>query len=617
MDDKQDKPSKYSCCICLTDYDDIQIEQAPKKRCKKSENFLKKSGGNDRQSTCDSDIESGNSHEKKRVSSSLFLTDDNIDKDLPNVLTISSTATTDDLGVDNDDEKEGFSHNQRRSFYQLESCQHLFCTFCLASYCASKVKDGHIKIQCGSPIRDFDDKSGLRSTSTSSPQEASSCCTELITENDIIFLLDYYDKVQSKIIKQSVWFTTINPSSSRLTMLERYNRFKFDSEHKENARRCPKCEHPHIFEMIKDEDSSNKIQSVHIESDRDEIVPKRWSGISRFFYKKETKKNSTSNTGTLDEAENLEKGNEENESKYPQRFCIVIPRSGKDGVENQSEPDNNTRIKEDATVSEQDKESDGPKNDESDVNLSLRSQTEMTSIKNIGSPQQTTQSSDYNRKRPSVPVVKCVECDSEFCFFHSNAHVGQTCEQYEERIKEEEKKVTIYLETIGTKQCPSCGAHIERDGGCNHVKCGHCGTCFCWLCLTIVDDSTFPSHFQWWNLRGCPNLQLHEGEDPSQFIIFGSKILSMFQVIIIGPPAVCLAAITAVLCCCCIPGATIKERIANCISFWGNTIILILILLAIFCLSSFLVVPCLIALVLHILLLCCRNGERNNIPNNT
>ena len=606
MYDKRNKASKYSCCICLMDYDDVRIEQAGKKGLKNNENLPKNSGGSDSQLTHDSDIESGNCDDKTNESSSLFLTEEDIDEDLSNVLTTSSTATTHGLSVDVDDEKEDFSHNQRRSFYRLESCKHLFCTSCLSSYCASKVRDGNIKIQCCSPKQDCDDKMSLPSSSTSSPQEVSSFCTELFTENDIMFLLDFYDQVQLNILKQSVWIKSLHSSASGPTMIERYNRFKFDSEHKENARRCPKCEHPHIFEMIEDEDSSN--QSVHTEIDLNENSHIRWSGISRLFHKKENETNSTSNKGTVDEAEDIEEGNKKKESKPPQSYCIKVPRSIKDELRHQSETNDNSILK-DVATSDQDKDGDNTKGDESDANLSLGSQPEMRSIKNIDGP-----ASDCKRKRPSVPVVKCVECDSEFCFFHSNAHVGQTCAQYEERIKEEEIKVIDCLKKLGTKQCPNCGSHIEKDGGCNHVKCGQCGTCFCWLCLTIVDDSTFPSHFQWWNLRGCPNLQLHEGEDPSQFIILGSKIVSMFQVIIIGPPAVCLAAITAILCCCCIPGATIQDRISNCISFWGNTIILVLVLIGIFCLSSFLVVPCLIAFVMYFLCPWCRNAERTDTP---
>jgi hypothetical protein len=39
------------------------------------------------------------------------------------------------------------------------------------------------------------------------------------------------------------------------------------------------------------------------------------------------------------------------------------------------------------------------------------------------------------------------------------------------------------------------------------MKC-QCGVAFCWLCGKQIEDSLFPSHFQWWNPSGCSNLQV-------------------------------------------------------------------------------------------------------------
>ncbi|EAS03221.2 Ibr domain protein (macronuclear) [Tetrahymena thermophila SB210] len=34
-----------------------------------------------------------------------------------------------------------------------------------------------------------------------------------------------------------------------------------------------------------------------------------------------------------------------------------------------------------------------------------------------------------------------------------------------------------------TKNCPTCNAHIQKNGGCNNMTCRKCQTGFCWLCL--------------------------------------------------------------------------------------------------------------------------------------
>ena len=39
--------------------------------------------------------------------------------------------------------------------------------------------------------------------------------------------------------------------------------------------------------------------------------------------------------------------------------------------------------------------------------------------------------------------------------------------------------------SANTKECPKCGATIEKDGGCNHMICKNlsCKYDFCWVCL--------------------------------------------------------------------------------------------------------------------------------------
>ena len=44
-----------------------------------------------------------------------------------------------------------------------------------------------------------------------------------------------------------------------------------------------------------------------------------------------------------------------------------------------------------------------------------------------------------------------------------------------------------------TKKCPKCKTPIQKDGGCNFMKCARCGYEFCWVCGS--DWRTHRDHF--------------------------------------------------------------------------------------------------------------------------
>ena len=50
--------------------------------------------------------------------------------------------------------------------------------------------------------------------------------------------------------------------------------------------------------------------------------------------------------------------------------------------------------------------------------------------------------------------------------------------------------------TANTKICPNakCGVPIEKNQGCNHMKCGTCKFDFCWKCMT-----EWKGHDSWYN----------------------------------------------------------------------------------------------------------------------
>lgn len=90
----------------------------------------------------------------------------------------------------------------------------------------------------------------------------------------------------------------------------------------------------------------------------------------------------------------------------------------------------------------------------------------------------------------TVADMVCGTCGGEFCYFHSNAHPGRRCHDYERDITEQDMQAMK-----STQVCPSCGIRTEKDGGCNHMTCRKCGQEWCWNCgaeFGTCDCNQFP-----------------------------------------------------------------------------------------------------------------------------
>ena len=59
------------------------------------------------------------------------------------------------------------------------------------------------------------------------------------------------------------------------------------------------------------------------------------------------------------------------------------------------------------------------------------------------------------------------------------------------------------LNKVNYKQCPSCNVIIEKNEGCNQMKCTNCSFEFCWLCL----EEYTTEHYSLYNFRGCPGMR--------------------------------------------------------------------------------------------------------------
>jgi ariadne-2 len=86
--------------------------------------------------------------------------------------------------------------------------------------------------------------------------------------------------------------------------------------------------------------------------------------------------------------------------------------------------------------------------------------------------------------------VTCSNCTSTCCFQCGEAyHLPADCECYRRwLLKCQDDSETANYILANTKDCPSCHASIEKNGGCNHMRCARCNHDFCWVCLEKWDS---------------------------------------------------------------------------------------------------------------------------------
>jgi hypothetical protein len=66
-------------------------------------------------------------------------------------------------------------------------------------------------------------------------------------------------------------------------------------------------------------------------------------------------------------------------------------------------------------------------------------------------------------KGSQEPSCLCESCGKEFCFIHSNAHIGQSCAEYEKQMVALDKLNQVMISKI-SKPCPGCGNSVEKSG---------------------------------------------------------------------------------------------------------------------------------------------------------
>ncbi|OBZ71757.1 hypothetical protein A0H81_08174 [Grifola frondosa] len=92
----------------------------------------------------------------------------------------------------------------------------------------------------------------------------------------------------------------------------------------------------------------------------------------------------------------------------------------------------------------------------------------------------------------STPL-NCPSCLVSFCAAcHDEGHDGRTCEEWRvhRNPAEQERLLDEWARERSTdvRSCPTCKSMIEKDGGCNHMICSHCGAHICWVCMLVHES---------------------------------------------------------------------------------------------------------------------------------
>ena len=85
--------------------------------------------------------------------------------------------------------------------------------------------------------------------------------------------------------------------------------------------------------------------------------------------------------------------------------------------------------------------------------------------------------------------IRCPQCRNRYCSGCLRPHPpDMSCEEAQENYElaqnpDAADKKSEEWKKANTKQCPSCNADIQRNRGCDHMRCRNCNYQFCWRCL--------------------------------------------------------------------------------------------------------------------------------------
>ncbi len=86
---------------------------------------------------------------------------------------------------------------------------------------------------------------------------------------------------------------------------------------------------------------------------------------------------------------------------------------------------------------------------------------------------------------PASRDIHCMSCEHRFCADCKRVPHPDIprCEDVEQILKTREEVASEAWVAGYARPCPQCHAPIQKDSGCNHMKCGLCKYNFCWICM--------------------------------------------------------------------------------------------------------------------------------------
>jgi LSD1 subclass zinc finger protein len=94
------------------------------------------------------------------------------------------------------------------------------------------------------------------------------------------------------------------------------------------------------------------------------------------------------------------------------------------------------------------------------------------------------------------PNMHCAACTKPFCFHHETQHGKRPCRG----LTNEGGSSCLgalsssFWKRCFTKKCPCCRVPIEKNGGCDHIRCTFCHADFCWFCKKSDSECRSRAH---------------------------------------------------------------------------------------------------------------------------